>query len=91
MLTKRALSKGASYGLAGERGLLAKVIADARADALGLHGANYIANAWGYFAGDDYQHHLAWLGLPGEWRPEAIEGLSFDELGELVEVVMKED
>lgn len=63
-------------GMAGEYCLLAAVIAQAANDAAGRGGGEFVADARRYFAGELYDEHLDWLGLPSDWLPslEALTG-----------------
>lgn len=79
----RPVQRGRCPGLAGPGGLIAAVIAEATNDAMGFGGDANLISAWGYLASDTYQHHLHWLGLPDDWRPEAIEQLDGGKLLEL--------
>ena len=63
---KRQITTGRRYAT-GERGLVAAVMAQAYVDAL-----DGDAGARDYFAGPVYKHHLGWLGLPGDWKPELL-------------------
>lgn len=55
--------------LTGERGLLTAVIAQAVKDTT-QGNKEQRADAWAYFAGEEYEHHLQLLGLPWDWLPE---------------------
>ena len=57
-------------GLAGERGLIAAVMAAAVDDALERGNPQDVTDARLYFFDGRYQHHLGLLGLPEDFVPE---------------------
>jgi len=60
-----------TYGLTGERGLLAAVILQALKD-FTEGGPELRRDAAAYFASDTYRHHMQSLGLPDHWQPQAL-------------------
>jgi len=59
-------------GLAGERGLIAAIMAAAVDDALERGNPEEVTDAQLYFVDGRYQHHLSLLGLPWDFRPEEL-------------------
>jgi hypothetical protein len=61
--------------LQGPHGLILAIIAMAMKDAIdpAAHCRPHRSDALAYFESDWYRHHLAALGLPGDWLPDGIE------------------
>lgn len=59
-------------GGAGEKALLAAVLAVAVDDALGANGRRFVADGRAWFAGPSYRRHLELLGLQPDMLPVEI-------------------
>lgn len=68
----------AGRGAAGERGLILGIISQAVIDYL-VGNERESEHAAAYFMGPVYQNHLQWLGLPGDYLPELINGRKPDK------------
>lgn len=70
---KEAISKNRPARLVGEEALIISIIHQAVRDAVCGHEIEHKSAARAYFAGEVYEQHLSWLGLPSEWLPELLE------------------
>jgi hypothetical protein len=78
----------AAAGLSGPAGLITAIISQGAKDASGTGGAANAIDAWAYLGGPVYQNHLAWLGLPNDIRPAALEQES--TLINVIDLVLRE-
>lgn len=70
-------------GLSGEKGLIVAVMATAANDAINSSNNENLIDAWAYFNGSVYRHHITALGLPGDIMPASIEHMSREKLVEI--------
>lgn len=63
----------AGQGASGPTGLILAVMSQAVVDYV-VGDEREASSAAAYFTSSLYQHHLQWLGLPGDYMPELVEG-----------------